>query len=584
MKETKHTKQKRNAQAHSRRDFLKVSAAAGAGLLLPWPTLAQSGGTLSASRIPRFVTPLFIPPRMPETAVGSNTYQIAVRQFRQQILPAGFPDTLVAGYGPVNGLQPFHAPACTIEATVGVPIRVAWINQQVNANGTFQPHILARYLRPTKEWANPPGPIDDFGFGSVGAYRGPVPIVTHFHGGNIHDDADGHPEAWYLPVSTNTPAGFIREGSAYEHFRQKAVARGVPDWPDGAAIFDYQNNQPAAACWYHDHTLGITGENVYTGMAGFYILRGGAYDLPAGVLPAGAFEIPLAIQDRAFNTDGSLLFKDEGNGNIMTVNGNTLPYLVVQKRRYRFRMLNGGNNNTLLLNFSPTVPAHQIGTDIGFLTAPVALNRTFEMGNAERADVIVDFTDVPAGSRVYLQNSGDGPREVMEFRVVPRVGNDLTLPAAGLGALLAAHSEAPPAGFDNLRRVAMKDSRQGIVRPGQVPFLRPLEYHDAPTETPAQGDVELWEMYADEAHPTHLHQVHFWVVNRQRFDPLTGALIGVPSGPPPRERGPKDTVMVHTGEVVRVVTSPFALAGDYVWHCHIIKHEDDGMMRPLVVA
>ena len=201
-------------------------------------------------------------------------------------------------------------------------------------------------------------------------------------------------------------------------------------------MVQYDNDQPAGTLWYHDHTLGMTRVNVYAGPAGFYLLRGGAFDTPPGALPGPApalgdaagtryYEIPLAIQDRSFRVDGSLFYPDsraffdgfegpyiphsdvspiwnpEFFGNAMLVNGNTWPALAVEPRRYRFRMLNGCNGRFLILKLvtgdpearpgTPVLQFVQIGAEGGFLPQPVALDQLL-MGPAERADVIVDFT------------------------------------------------------------------------------------------------------------------------------------------------------------------------------------------------
>ena len=199
----------------------------------------------------------------------------------------------------------------------------------------------------------------------------------------------------------------------------------------------------ATLLWCHDHTLGITEYNVYAGFAGAYLVRGGAYDVPAGVLPSGPFEIPLVIQDRSFKPDGSLLFHGKdvgGNGDTIMVNGRTWPYLVVEQRRYRFRILNGCNNVPLGLYFSRRrFPFHVIGSDLGFLPTAAQV-QSLPLANAERADVIVDFTNVPVGTVMYLQNKGGDAKssttgQVMRIHVVARTSADTSTPATALGAL-----------------------------------------------------------------------------------------------------------------------------------------------------
>ena len=406
------------------------------------------------------------------------------------------------------------------------PVRVKWINELVDDGGDFLPHLLP--VDPTLHWANPPGGATGRDTRPTftetpGPYTGPVPIVTHVHGAvGVHDDSDGYAEAWYLPAADDIPAGFATEGTWYDFFAGKAANSYGVTWGPGFATFQYPNENRAATIWYHDHALGMTRLNVYAGPAGFYIIRGG----PAGdgavldsrtgntaSLPGPApregdkfppnkpyREIPIAIQDRSFNEDGSLFYPDsrvffdgivrdyipdgefspiwnpEFFGNMIMVNGNTWPFLQVEQRRYRFRFLNGCQSRFLILDFNdiPGVEAWQIGNEGGFLAAPVNLtddngNRLL-MGLAERADVIVDFTNVPLGNHV-LRNVGpdepfggepveevadpDTTGQIMQFRVVPALTADATTPPQFLQ--LPAITPLPAA----TRHAAGGDDREG---------------------------------------------------------------------------------------------------------------------------
>ncbi len=424
----------------TRRSFLKLSGATMVAVLaLRHKSLrvqaAIPGGTLDTTALPKYFTPLLIPPVMPIAGTikqkgGKNVdyYEISMRQFQQQILPAGQPATTVWGYGAVksaskSGLILHNAPSLTIEAKWNTPVRVKWINDLKDAAGNFLPHLLP--VDPTLHWANPPGGMMHRDMrptftSTPGPYTGPVPMVTHVHGSaGVMDDSDGYAEAWYLPAAGNIPAGYASEGTWYDFFKNKALANYGETWGAGYATFQYPNTQRASTIWYHDHTLGMTRLNVYAGPAGFFIIRGGPagdgavldsrFGTPA-VLPGPApkandkfppnklyFEIPIAIQDRAFNTDGSLFYPNtreffdgiigpylpdtdispiwnpEFFGNAIMVNGNTWPFLNVEKRRYRFRFLNGCDSRFLVLDFSgiPNVEVWQIGNEGGFLAAPV---------------------------------------------------------------------------------------------------------------------------------------------------------------------------------------------------------------------
>ena len=688
----------------SRRQFLFGSAAAGAGLFLSTfvdgrrvvRAVAIPGGTLDPLAIQKFATPLLIPPVMPRAGTikqkgGKNVdyYEISMRQISQQILPAGLPLTTVWGYGAVTGagsknpLLIHNAPSLTIEAQADRPVRVKWINDLKDANGNFLPHLLP--VDPTLHWANPPGGTEGRDMRPMfettpGRYTGPVPMVTHVHGAvGVGDESDGYAEAWYVPAAANVPAGYADRGTWYDFFAAKAAASYGETWGPGFATFQYPNFNRASTIWYHDHTLGMTRLNVYAGPAGFYIVRGGpdgdkaVLDTRSGmpaVLPGPApkegdkfppnktyYEIPIAIQDRSFNVDGSLFYPDtraffdkivgpflpegghEGHagfspiwnpeyfGNAIMVNGNTWPFQVVEQRRYRFRFLNGCQSRFLILDFAniPGVEVWQIGNEGGFLAAPVnisAMSNHLLMGLAERADVIVDFTNVAPGSYI-LGNVGpdqpfgggipgtdfdpadaDSTGQVMEFRVVPALAADPTTPPMFLQlpaiAPLPVPVRARPLAL--IEKMGMGYDAGGAMVEGPVEAIlgtvdidgMPVDqlWMDPVTENPGVGDTEVWEFCntTGDAHPMHVHEVTFEVVNREGLllndlGEVVSPLIpdGVISPPEPWETGFKDTVIAYPGQVTRVKAT-FANAGQYVWHCHIVEHEDNEMMRPFRIG
>src|ERR1043166_9300357 len=344
--------QGRRSSMVNRRTFLKVVASAGAGvalggggvaLLRPWRAEAQSiGGSLA-----RFVDALPIPGVMSPSGTLDDVplFKVAMRQFKQK-LHRDLPRTTLWGY---NGLYP----GATFEARQGSPIAVRWTNELPTQ------HML---------------PID---FTLHGDEPGTpeVRTVVHLHGAKVLPESDGYPEAWF----TN---GFARTGPFFE-----------------TKTYHYPNDQPATTLWYHDHALGTTRLNVYTGLAGFYLIRNPVEDDLE--LPRGQYEIPLVIQDRFLNADGFLLYPvvdTEGDpdprvppvwipeffGDTVLVNGKVWPYLEVEPRKYRFRILNGSNARfyRLTLNEStsggtslgrPGPAFFQIGTDGGLLPSPVRL-------------------------------------------------------------------------------------------------------------------------------------------------------------------------------------------------------------------
>jgi bilirubin oxidase len=394
----------------------------------------------------------------------------------------------------------------------------------------------------------------------------------------------------------------------------------------------------------------MTRLNVYAGPAGFYLIRGGPHDLPPGALPGPApavddpsgtqyYEVPLAIQDRTFNPDGSLfypssrLFFDgfggpyipdsdiapiwnpEFFGDAIIVNGHTWPVMPVEPRRYRFRILNGCNARALILKIvtdplaprpaEPEVPFWQIGTEGGFLPAPVQLGQLL-MGNAERADVVVDFTRAPIGAEFYLINEGpDEPfgggtpgvdfapanpattGQIMKFVVGPQASTDTSVAPDQLA--LPAFTPIGPATLTRqlslneldsavLEGVGPLEARLGTLDAAGNPVT--YRWMDPITEHPALGATEVWEFhnFTEDAHPIHIHEVQFQVVNREPIDGSTP-----PRSPEAWETGFKDTVIAYPGEVTRV-KSTFDLPGRYVWHCHIVEHEDNEMMRPYQIG
>jgi spore coat protein A len=658
----------------TRRQLLKAGLIGGAGMMLPWKLKLPKawaqipGGTLAPGDVDKFALPLVKPPAMPPTKTLNNNdlYKIAVRQFTQRILSPPHPETTVWSYGSVDypGTVAqggtFNYPAFTIEADWNRKVSVEWRNELIDANGNYLPHLLP--VDPTLHWANPPGGRTgrdrrpEFSE-TPGPYLGPVPIVTHVHGAHTTEDSDGYAEAWYLPNAYNIPKRYAKTGTFYDYFLKKYKRM----WDPGTASFNYPNDQRATTLWYHDHTLGMTRLNVYAGPAGFYLIRGGPDDVvldsrdgstailpgPApgvGDDPLGEYgEIPIVVQDRSFNTDGSLFYPDsrtffdefpgpyipdtpvspiwnpEFFGNMMVVNGFTWPYLEVEPRRYRFRLLNGCNSRFLILQFEhPGVEVWQIGAEGGFLPAAVKLNdhsypgstgggATVLMGLAERADVIVDFS-AAAGTSFRLLNLGpdepfgggeigtdfdpsdpDSTGQVMEFRVSAGPVADPTTPPQ----YLQLPAITPLGAAGNTRHLSLNEE---VYEPADIPTAAllgtwnpgtgqptPLLWMDPITENPAVGGVEEWTMYnvTEDAHPIHIHLVQFEVVGREAIG--GGPSVAGSNGPLAWETGFKDTVISYPGEITRVKMK-FDYPGFYVWHCHIVEHEDNEMMRPYHVG
>jgi spore coat protein A len=560
---------------------------------------------------PKFVYPLphsLDRRRSVFTPASHCHYEIGAYQFEQAL---GLVDpstrkplrTVVWGYGNAASpmAQPPTYPGRSFEVRRGQPITVRWSNRLVDATGHPLPHLL-----PVDTSIHRADPLGEHAGQQQAAphagHAGPVPVVTHLHGGHTEWTSDGYPEAWFTP-------GSCIVGPYYN--------------PDP---YVYDNDQEAGNLWYHDHALGITRLNVYAGLVGFYLIRDdldtGRPDNPLG-LPAHPYEVTLVIQDRMFTDRGQLFYPSnpptpeapspsilpEFFGDFILVNGKAWPKLEVEPRKYRFRMLNGSDSRFYTLRIEGprggTLPIHQIGVDNGLLAAPVTLD-TLTLAPGERADVVIDFAG-REGQTLVVHNEARAPFPtgklpdprttglVMAFEVsrpLNRARPDSSLPRRLRPSPFAV--EGP---VTTTRALLLMQGKDRFGR--QLPLLGTIRqgghaWSDPITENPMLDDVEIWELYntTNDTHSIHLHLVSFEVVDRQRFaahhDPVTGALsnvrlIGDPTPPAPNERGPKDIVHAMPHEVTRI-KARFDRKGLYVWHCHLLSHEDHDMMRPYHVG
>lgn len=468
------------------------------------------------------------------TAGGAAEYVIPIREVSQQ-LHRDLPPTRVWGYGG-------SYPGPTIETTTGQPIRVTWQNDLRDSLGVLRTtHFLP--VDPCPHGAGTPSPR----------------VVVHLHGGHVPTDADGYPMETFLPGEQE--------------------------------IDDYPVNQQAGTLWYHDHALGITRLNVMMGLAGFFLVRD---PVENGLgLPAGEFEIALALQDRTFRADGSLEYPaawaDHFFGDKMLVNGKVWPFLEVKQGKYRFRLLNGCNSRVLRLALSNGATFHVIGTDLGLLPAPLP-RTSLTLTPGERAEVVIDFASYAPGTQIVLANDAPAPfpgtagvgviPNVMRFDVVGAPGH-----AAPLPALLR---PVPP--IDPGEAVVTRDL---VLRKGDGPcagtawLINDLHF-DHVTEAPVLGTTEIWRFVnaSGISHPMHMHLVAFQVLDRQPFALVDGEIVPTgPAVPPdPSEAGWKDTAPVGPDEMLRVIARFEDYTGRYPYHCHILEHEDNEMMRQFEVV
>jgi len=556
-----------------RRAFLKLCIQSVPALVLSDAILAEGiksgqGGQpvyRTIATLDHYIDPLPIPKRITPTETGKSGdhYRIRMTELKQQ-MHSQLPPTRLWGY---EG----QYPGPTIEAFRGREIQVQWEN-----------NLPAQHIFPVDthlHGAMPPTPA--------------VRVVPHLHGSRTRSESDGLPESWFTPGAS--------------------------------ALYKYPNNQQAATLWYHDHAVGITRLNVYAGLSGLYLLRDD--EERAMGLPSGDYEIPLILQDRTLGDDGQLVYNPthedgvklppgvwgpEFFGELPAVNGVLYPYLNVEPRPYRFRLLNGSNSRfvNLYLNLAkkPTdipslVAFNQIGTDGGFLPKPVQLSKLL-LGPAERADLIVDFTGLD-GKTVTLSNNAPAPYpgwdmmvlhnaqmyEWMQFRVnLPLAANakSFTMP-------LSAYSSASFTKLDDTASVATRDfiitEEMDAQGHSHGVHMNGKGYDDPVTEFVKLNSIEKWRFIntTDDTHPVHLHLVQFQILERQGFDAAalqkgTVELVGKRRPPLANEAGWKDTAVVNPRDVLTIVVRFEGYTGRYVFHCHMLEHEDNDMMRPYVVV
>lgn len=528
------------------------------------------------SQVPyQFTNPLPIPGVIQPTS--GNHYEVSIGQFTQDLgLRAA--DGSPLGPATVWGYNGSY-PGPTFVVNSGEPISVTWSNDLVDGTGAPLPHLF---------------PID-VSIPTAPSSTG-VPVVTHLHGGHTESASDGLPGQWYTP----------------------GVQEVGPDFVSNTTY--YGNDQEASTIWYHDHAMGYTRQNVYAGLAGFYLIRD-PYEAALN-LPSGAYEVGLAIQDRLFTEDGQLYYPtdplDEGHpapsvhpemfGDTILVNGKAWPVLEVEPRLYRFRMLNGSDSRFYHMTLSSGQPFYQIGTDQGLLDRTLRLKEVL-LGPGERQDILLDFSDPKLwGKTIILNNDGATPfpngdpidplttGRIMAFRVNQPL-QDAAASKVKIPVQLRKENpiEALPESTKTRQLLLFESEDEygrilplvGTVAEGGMMF------HDAVTENPMLNATETWEFYntTPDAHPIHLHLVKFEVLSRQAFtavqDPVTGALSDINLGRKYKvsgsDQGWKDTVIVYPGEVVRI-RARFDMEGLYVWHCHILSHEEHDMMRPYYVG
>ncbi len=701
----------------SRRDFLKISALMSASAYFTTSRLGsfakafaatQASGLSDPALQPKFLNavPNALDPGFIYNVKNGKT-KVAVGQTVQMtglVGPNGAPvPTTIWGYGD----KKFYTwPGRTFQVNSGEPLEVKWENRLTDALGAPLPYLITGKDNTLDGFGDYTGRsvVDEnlhwayslHGYQQYSIAANGVPIVPHVHGGHTDFQFDGNPEFFFSP-------GWGVRG---------------PQWVEKKYVYD--NSQPAGTIWYHDHALGITRLNVYTGMAGFYIIRD---DFDTGLpgnpldLPAFPYEAAFAIQDRMFKDNGEffypafpgdpfyadfitgegailppVLFPGGGPtglaeffGDHMVVNGVIWPYMDVEPRNYRLRLLNGCDSRFLATQFfevplgdedftnaTGPLPFTVIGSDQGLASSPTIVD-TLLIETGSRYDIVFDFKNVTPGNRVIMKNIGGDEPFGGDIGVGQVFGEtdrimafDVVLP------LDAAVPDTTPTGISfgqvfpsptRTRKVALFEGKDefgrlqpllGTAEPAtdfagnpvnwpntpeysSVGLVGQMEgsiaWHSPTTENPALNSTEEWEVWnmTGDAHPVHLHLVHFEIMDRHKitWDSNADEDGFIPAGSSPAgngtylvpqptvqhnsvagdpatygigfrivnptsggavekpaeyvENAPKDMVTALPGQVTRIKAT-FDKPGRYVWHCHILSHEDHEMMRVMHVG
>ncbi|MBI4790478.1 MAG: multicopper oxidase domain-containing protein [Chloroflexi bacterium] len=615
----------------TRRQFLKLGVAAGATTFFPWgrsrtgtafamPSFLAEPGKVSGATKP--LTPwVDALPMLPLAKAGSTTdpltgspadyYEMEAKQSSTWQFHRDLPPAPTWGYWQGSTGPGYLGP--TIVAAKNKPVVLKMVN-----NLPVDPLYKNAY-------DNTIGmPM------AANHYPNISRICVHLHGGFVAPQCDGHPESWYGPLQN----GKALHGDDY---------RSLPGAPENGYVYSFSNRQPAGLLWYHDHSMYQTRLNPFSGLAAGYAIIDGDDTVVPGAgglnIPKLPYDIALVLQDRTFNDDGSMFYptasgvEDPGYphpvwqpeyfGDTPIVNGKAYPVLDVEPRRYRLRFLNGSQGRFFRLALG--LPMWIIGTEGGLLPAPVYADN-FLMAPAERYDVIVDFAPF-AGGVIPLVNGAPAPYPFGDMAVIPNImqfrvklalqGKDTTLPPEELK--LPEFKPLLPVPKNAKERDIVLGERMMGENPTAA-IINDLWFEEKGDDTPKLNDTEIWNWVnlTGDAHPMHTHLFMFQVIERVPFDveKYTGdwdAWVAAGRKPSARpkpleyatgsaipaaddEIGMKDTVKAYPGYITRIVGKFDVPPGsaksghegpegyEYVYHCHILEHEDNDMMRPFTVV
>ncbi len=565
----------------TRKQLLQYGAVGGATFFTPWRLTQRKAFAAMGGQLPKYVEHVPLPGAGIVVAgqSGANAYSFTQRQISRRLHPQ-LPKTRFWAYDDGSGLEGQAGSfGIALVAEKDTPVTVRFTHDLPSTYPAWIP-VDTRLV-----------PLEH-----------QVRVMTHLHGGFVAAASDGSPAV--------TPSGF---------------------GPGETQTVHYPNEQPATLLWFHDHAMGATRLNVFAGLAAAYLLRDefdtGGPDNANG-LPSGPYEVPLVIQDRQFNDDGTFHYPvsdipgvtwiGEYFGDTMLVNGKVWPFLDVEARLYRLRILNGCNARILNLHFG-RAPMWQIGAEGGLFDRPVRVKRLV-LAPAERADVLIDFAPLAGEKLIVVNRRPPDPivtpapplRQVMEIRVAGSHVRSSTIPETLIGGRRAALPSPSRRRFITLNEIGVDTPDWELTLNGAGFFE---EDHVVPaTENVKVGSVEdwYWVNLTGDTHPMHTHLFMHEVIGRVPFDPDAYAAAAIAAGfggpdgllggfdprpyatgpmerPRRSERGFKDTTKADPGYFTIIrgrfdLPSGVAPPQDYVYHCHIVEHEDNEMMRPFRVV
>lgn len=397
------------------------------------------------------------------------------------------------------------------------------------------------------------GPLTET-YGYNGSYLGPILRIRK--GQNVH----------------LTTVNKLNENTSF-HWHGLKIPSNVdggphsPIQPNETATVDFTLMQEAATLWFHPHPEGRTGEQVYNGLAGLIYIEdenSDALDLPKDY---GINDFPIIVQDRFFDENNQFNYQDirnmnGTNGDTLLVNGTIGPYIEVKNERIRLRLVNGSNARNYQFNLSNEENFYQIASDGGFLNEPVQMD-TIQLVPGERAEIVVDLSAYKNGDTVQLL---DGTAETLSIKIVEEINSEA-------GSLPKTLNDVST-NFDN---ISVPDKELTFSGMGNMVAINGKRFDMNRIDLQAKkGITEIWEltnlndMMSEMIHPFHLHGVQFKVIDRN------GEI------PPLNEQGWKDTIALNPRETVRIAVE-FSKKGVFMYHCHILEHEDNGMMGQIIV-